>query len=75
MPKKNEKENLQIQTGKKHERTTTVWQNGGFSTKFNGSSSMNFCAKLNICASISATSPSCGTLPASITRHNQTTEI
>jgi ligand-binding sensor domain-containing protein len=49
----------------KYERTTAVWQNGGFSAKFNSSVlRLNFCAKLNICASISATSPSCKTLEA-----------
>jgi hypothetical protein len=36
---------------------------------------MNICAKLNICTSISPPSQSPKTLPASITRHNQTTEI
>jgi hypothetical protein len=32
-------------TEKKGERTTAVWQNGGFSAKFNGSSSIELLCK------------------------------
>lgn len=60
-------------TEKKGERTTAVWQNGGFSAKSTVVLRLNFCAKLNICASISATSPSCKPLAVrqQTTRNNR----
>ena len=35
-------------TEKKGERTTAVWQNGGFSAKFNGSSSIELLCKTEL---------------------------
>jgi len=54
-------------TEKKGERTTAVWQNGGFSAKSTVVLRLNFCAKLNISLQFPPLTPSAKTLSASVT--------